>query len=85
MRTVTLCSIGPTETAGELTARLADLGADMLAGHIIELGQGRISAVPQPTTGATYAARITSSEAELSATWSSQKLLRAVRAYSSSG
>ena len=77
-----ISSIGPTETAGELTARLADLGADMLAGHILELGQGRISAVPQPTTGATYAARITSSEAELSATRSSQELLRAVRAYS---
>ena len=75
-------SISATETAGELTARLAHLGADLLARHVGALGRGRVAAAPQPPSGATYADRITTAEAELSATWSSKVLLRAVRAFS---
>ena len=75
-------SISPTETAGELTERLADLGAELLARHVGDLGRGGITASPQPSAGATYADRITPQDAELSATWSSSMLLRAVRAFS---
>ena len=75
-------SIWPTETSGELTDRLADLGADLFARHLGDLGPGQVAANPQPSAGATYADRITTQDAELSATWSSLVLLRAVRAFS---
>jgi methionyl-tRNA formyltransferase len=74
--------IDPTETAGELTARLADLGADLLSRHLMDFVRGEVIPVPQAASGATYADRITTHEAELSATWPSSALLRAVRAYS---
>ena len=74
--------IDPIETAGELTARLADLGADLLTRHVIDFVGGRVNPVPQAATGATYADRITTQEADLNATRPSSTLLRAVRAYS---
>jgi len=73
--------IEPDETAGELTERLADLGAELLSRHLIDYADGRRIPLPQPADGASYANRITSDEAVVSATWPSIKLLRAVRAY----
>ncbi len=75
-------SIGATETSGELTARLAELGAQLLKSHLADFVGGRLSPIPQPAAGASYAARITTAEANLSATWPSSTLLRAVRAFS---
>jgi methionyl-tRNA formyltransferase len=74
--------IESAETTGELTARLADLGADLLARHLTEYVEGRTDPIPQSAAGATYANRITTDEAVVSATWSSGAFLRAVRAYS---
>jgi methionyl-tRNA formyltransferase len=50
--------IGADETGGELTARLAALGAQALGEAIDGLKAGRIRATPQPSTGITLAPRI---------------------------
>lgn len=47
--------IGATETAGELFARLAPLGAAALVDAIAELSAGTIAARPQPSDGASHA------------------------------
>ncbi|MDH3260156.1 MAG: formyltransferase family protein [Acidimicrobiia bacterium] len=75
-------SIEPTETAGELTGRLADLGAGLLSEHLTDYAEGRMAPVFQRTAGASYANRITTDQANVSARWPSDKFLRAVRAYS---
>lgn len=74
-------SIEPAETAGELTVRLASLGADLLSRYLPDYVGDRMIPVAQPAAGATYANRITTAEAVVSATWSSGVLLRAIRAY----
>ncbi len=50
--------IGPDETAGELEARLALLGADVIAQTVDALASGTVVPVPQPD-GATLAPRLT--------------------------
>lgn len=47
--------IGENETAGELLDRLAVLGADLLSGTLTRFTQGKVEAVPQNSTEATYA------------------------------
>lgn len=74
--------ISPTETAGELTERLAGLSSELLARHLAELGRGEVVATAQPAAGVSYADRIATHEAELSAAGPSRLLLRAVRAFS---
>ena len=75
-------AIGETETGGELTDRLAELGADLLTRHLADFVRGRLLPTPQPSNGVTYAHRITTDEANLEATSPSTDLLRAVRAFS---
>lgn len=74
-------TIAPQETAGMLTTRLADLGADVLSEHLMAFVEGRLEAHPQALEGISYADRIVSAEAVISPTWSAIDLLRAVRAY----
>jgi methionyl-tRNA formyltransferase len=50
--------IGPEETAGTLTARLAALGATAIGEAIDGLRAGTLRPVPQPTAGITFAPRI---------------------------
>jgi methionyl-tRNA formyltransferase len=50
--------IGPEETAGTLTARLAALGATSIGEAIDGLRAGTLRPVPQPATGVTFAPRI---------------------------
>jgi methionyl-tRNA formyltransferase len=50
--------IGPDETTGELTERLARLGAEALGVAIDGLRAGTIRPTPQPTSGVTFAPRI---------------------------
>ncbi len=73
--------IRPAETAGELTERLAELGAGLLSRHLVDFVAGEMRPVPQPAEGATYADRIKPDEAVISATSTSTEMLRAVRAY----
>jgi methionyl-tRNA formyltransferase len=75
-------TIGPGETAGALTIRLAHLGAGLLSEHLISFIEDRLVAQPQTSEGVTYAERITTAEAVVAATWPAADLLKAVRAYS---
>lgn len=75
-------AIGPHETAGELTARIAHLGAQLLSRNLIPYEEGRLIPHPQDFAHATYAARISTDEAVVSAAWPAAEILRAVRAYS---
>jgi methionyl-tRNA formyltransferase len=51
-------AIGPDETAGELMARLAPIGAQALLEVIAAIAAGTARAVPQPADGASHAAML---------------------------
>jgi len=55
-------AIGPDDTAGELTARLAALGAQLIAESLPELAADRLVFRPQSAEGATYAHKVDKSE-----------------------
>ena len=74
-------SVGPTETAGELLERLADLGAPLLVEAVAGLVDGSLTPLPQDPERATYAPKITPDDAELDWTASAQHLDRRVRAF----
>ncbi|MBI4160948.1 MAG: methionyl-tRNA formyltransferase [Acidobacteria bacterium] len=52
------CAIGAAETAGELSARLAALGAELLMETLDGIGRGTLRPLPQDPEGATYAPRL---------------------------
>jgi methionyl-tRNA formyltransferase len=70
-------AIGPTETAGQLHDRLADLGG----AAIVEALGGGLTPRPQPGDGVTYAAKISPEEARLDWRRPAAELERAVRAF----
>jgi len=74
-------SIGPTETAGELTGRLAELGAPLLVDAVAGLVDGTLQPRPQDHTRATYARKITPADARIDWTLPAEHLQRVVRAY----
>jgi methionyl-tRNA formyltransferase len=74
-------SIGPAETAGELTARLAALGATMLVDVLPAYARGRVQPAPQIAAGVTHAPMLTTAEAEITATMDADEAFRMVRAY----
>jgi methionyl-tRNA formyltransferase len=55
-------AIGPDMTAGELSERLARLGADLMARALAALSRGVLDTRPQPEAGTTYARKIEKSE-----------------------
>lgn len=57
--------IGPDDTAQTLHDRLAVMGAELLGQAIPEFVAGRLTGVPQPTTGAIYARKITKDDGRL--------------------
>ncbi|MEO0623614.1 MAG: methionyl-tRNA formyltransferase [Pseudomonadota bacterium] len=57
--------IGPNDTAGILHDRLSQLGAGLMVETLGRLADGPVEAVPQPTEGVTYAAKIQKSEARI--------------------
>ncbi len=73
--------IGADETAGELEARLATLGALTLGALLADLLAGRLTPVPQPAEGATYARRITKAEARIDWQQPAAVIARRVRAW----
>jgi len=72
--------IGPDETAGELSSRLAETGAGLLVGVLEDLAAGRARARPQ-TGQAIYAERLKVPEARLDFTCAAEDLARRVRAF----
>ncbi|HSG80511.1 MAG TPA: methionyl-tRNA formyltransferase [Acidimicrobiia bacterium] len=73
--------IGESETAGELTERLAVMGGDLLAETLADFVAGAIEPVPQPDEGATAAAKVQTAEAFVSPLHGADAVLRAVRAF----
>ncbi|MSR09147.1 MAG: methionyl-tRNA formyltransferase [Gammaproteobacteria bacterium] len=76
-------TIGSDETAAELEARLALLGADTLATLLEPLLAGQLTPTPQPDAGVTYAGRINKAEARIDWQTPAAELARRVRAFSS--
>lgn len=57
--------IRPTDTAGDLLARLAEGGAGLLVATLDGLADGALEARPQPADGLSYAPRITVDDARI--------------------
>ncbi|MEM8852615.1 MAG: methionyl-tRNA formyltransferase [Pseudomonadota bacterium] len=57
--------IAPTDTAGDLTDRLARLGADLMVRALGGVARGQLVFQPQPTEGITYAQKIDKGEAAI--------------------
>ena len=77
----TKLTIGADETAGELEARLARLGAETLGNIVGALLAGELKPVPQPADGITYAGRISKTEARIDWRAPAVAIARRVRAW----
>lgn len=73
--------ISEHETAGELTGRLASLGADVLRDHLEDYLNNRLRPARQMRTGATTAPRLTTAEAALDFNVGRTSFARSVRAF----
>lgn len=73
--------VGSDESAGELTARLAYLGAELLSGTLMEFLGGRRDPAPQIEAAATLAPMLTTSEARLDPEDDVETTLLKIRAY----
>jgi methionyl-tRNA formyltransferase len=72
--------IGDRETAGELEARLAEAGGELIVEALDALAAGRATFSPQDPARATYAHKLTKAEARLDWREDAASLLRRVRA-----
>ncbi|MDA0337282.1 MAG: methionyl-tRNA formyltransferase [bacterium] len=71
--------IGDTETAGELEARLAVDGADLLVRSLDGLRDGTITPRAQSTEGASRAPKLTREDARLDWTWLAAQVFNRIR------
>jgi methionyl-tRNA formyltransferase len=76
--------IAPKMTAGELSDRLAALGADLILAALDGVLRGTLVARPQPSAGVTYAAKLRREEARLDWRHPATQLERQVRAFAPS-
>ena len=76
-----MLEIAPRMNSGELSAALASLGAETLLEVLQDLEQGRAQPLAQPTTGISYAAKISKSEAWIDWSRSAQQIEWQVRAF----
>jgi len=74
------CDIGPRETAGELTERLARLGADLLIETLRGLARGVIEPQPQDASRATWAPPLTREDGRIDWGSDAAAITRRVRA-----
>jgi methionyl-tRNA formyltransferase len=73
--------IAPTSTAGDLTARLAALGGELIVAALGRLAAGELRPQPQPDAGITYAKKIGRDEGRLDWRLPAARLEREVRAF----
>jgi methionyl-tRNA formyltransferase len=73
--------IGPLDTTGTLTERIAELGAGLLVELLPRWVAGEIEAMPQNEAEATYAPRLLKSAGNLDWRWPAEELWRRVRAF----
>lgn len=74
-------AIGARDTGGSLTRTLAALGAEALIEALAGVAAGTLEARPQPLEGATYAAKIGKSEAQIDWSHDAASIERQVRAF----
>jgi len=74
-------TIADTDTTGSLHDKLAEVGGALMVQALADLQQGRLKAVPQPTEGVTYAAKIDKHEAIIDWTQPATTIVRRVRAF----
>lgn len=74
-------TIGPEETAGELSDRLAELGAKLLVETLPGYISGAITPRPQPEDSSTYAPMLSKSDGKLDFQQDAPSLARKVRAF----
>lgn len=72
--------IGPRETTGELTARLAEVGAQLLVKVVNDFARGPVSATPQDPARVTYAPKISKDDGRLDFGKTAPELERVIRA-----
>jgi methionyl-tRNA formyltransferase len=72
--------IRPTDTAGDLLARLAVAGARLLVDTLDGIESGQLEARPQPASGVSFAPKITSADAGVAWTAVAQAVDRLIRA-----
>jgi methionyl-tRNA formyltransferase len=77
----TSCEISTQDTAQTLHDKLAQLGAVAIVEALKKIQQGGLSATVQDSALATYAGKITKSEAQIDWSQSAVQLSRAIRAY----
>jgi methionyl-tRNA formyltransferase len=74
--------IGPATTAGELHDELARLGAELMVEALAQLKAGTLKAVPQPSEGVTYAAKIDKRETRIDFNQPARKVADHIRGLS---
>ena len=72
--------IDPWETAGELSDRLADLGAEVLVEHLPKLLTGKVKGKPQKDDKATFTSRLTKRQSKVNWALNAQDLFNRLRA-----
>ena len=75
------CPISARDTTQTLHDKLAALGEEAIVETLRLLEQGRLTRVPQDNEQATYAAKLTKTEAQINWTDDAAHIARAVRAY----
>ncbi len=75
-------AVGPDETAGELSQRLADAGARMVIDALPRLSEDRVRRTPQDPNKATYAPKISKPERNIDWRDSAQGVHNRIRALS---
>jgi methionyl-tRNA formyltransferase len=73
-------SVRPSDTAGDLLARLADSGAGLMVATLDGIEEGALSPVPQSADGVSYAPKVTVEDAQVDWTAPAQGVDRRVRA-----
>ena len=74
-------SIGADETSAELHDRLASIGAELVVRTIPEHVAGHLRPIPQPTSGASHAARIKKEDGKIDWTHSANAIRNRIRAF----
>jgi methionyl-tRNA formyltransferase len=73
--------IGAHATAADLQRELAELGAELLLATLAQIEAGSARAVPQPSAGVSYAAKLAKSEAPIDWQRSAPEIARQVQAF----
>ena len=81
MLSVREIAIGTRDNAKSVHDRLSRIGADLIGETLVGLQLGRLSGVPQPAGGASYAPKITKAEAMIDWRLDAAEIWRRVRAF----